>query len=88
MHHPTRLLTLGFTVVILLMIALAYIGVQSSGSGGSSVNRRVNHQLQKINLSIAEEDIRIIQELNPVRTPESSTREILITGEKLTYRNR
>ncbi len=50
MHHPTRLLTLGFTVVILLMIALAYIGVQSSGSGGSSVNRRVNHQLQKINL--------------------------------------
>jgi diguanylate cyclase (GGDEF)-like protein len=50
MHHPTRLLTLGFTVVILLMIALAYIGVQSSGSGGSSVNRRVNDQLQKISL--------------------------------------
>jgi diguanylate cyclase (GGDEF)-like protein len=50
MHYPTRLLTLGFTVVILLMIALAYLGLQSSGNGGFSVNRRVNDQLQKINL--------------------------------------
>ena len=50
MHHPTRLLTFGFTVVILLMIALAYIGVQSSGGGSSSVNQRVNEQIHKINL--------------------------------------
>jgi len=50
MHHPTRLLTLGFTVVILLMIALAYIGVQSSGGAGSNVNLQVNQQLSKINL--------------------------------------
>jgi len=38
--------------------------------------------LQKINLAIADEDIAIIQELNPVRTPETSTREILITGDE------
>jgi len=50
MHHPTRLLTLGFTVVILLMIALAYVGVQSTGSSGSNVNRRVDEQMTKINL--------------------------------------
>ncbi|MGI9309373.1 MAG: Rieske 2Fe-2S domain-containing protein [Gammaproteobacteria bacterium] len=39
-------------------------------------------KLQKINLAIAEEDIRIVQELNPVRTPESSTKEILIKGDE------
>lgn len=38
--------------------------------------------LQKINLSIADEDIRIVEELYPVRTPESSTREILVTGDE------
>ena len=38
--------------------------------------------LTNINLSIAEEDIRIIQELNPSRTPESSTKEILIVGDE------
>ncbi len=38
--------------------------------------------LQKINLAIADEDIGIIEELNPVRTPESSTREILISGDE------
>jgi phenylpropionate dioxygenase-like ring-hydroxylating dioxygenase large terminal subunit len=38
--------------------------------------------LQKINLDIADEDITIIQELNPVRTPETSTREILVSGDE------
>ena len=38
--------------------------------------------LQKVNLSIAEEDIRLIEELNPIRTPESSAREILVTGDE------
>jgi hypothetical protein len=33
-------------------------------------------------MSIAEEDIRIIQDLNPVRTPEASTKEILILGDE------
>jgi hypothetical protein len=38
--------------------------------------------LTNINLAIAEEDIRIIQELNPLRTPESTTKEILIVGDE------
>lgn len=52
MHHPTRLLTLGFAIVILLMIALAYMGFQSiNGSGnGPGSNQQVVAQLQKINL--------------------------------------
>jgi len=39
-------------------------------------------RLQKINLAIADEDIRIVEELNPARTPETSTKEILITGDE------
>ena len=39
-------------------------------------------RLVDINMAIAHEDIRIIEELNPVRTPESSTKEILITGDE------
>jgi diguanylate cyclase (GGDEF)-like protein len=50
MHHPTRLLILGFTIVILMMISLAYIGVQSSGGGGTGVGLRVAGQIEKINL--------------------------------------
>jgi diguanylate cyclase (GGDEF)-like protein len=50
MHHPTRLLTIGFGIVILLMIALAYTGFQSINSGGSQFNLQVAGQLQKINL--------------------------------------
>jgi phenylpropionate dioxygenase-like ring-hydroxylating dioxygenase large terminal subunit len=38
--------------------------------------------LQKINLAIADEDIRIVEELYPLRTPESSTREILVVGDE------
>ncbi|MGI9343172.1 MAG: Rieske 2Fe-2S domain-containing protein [Gammaproteobacteria bacterium] len=41
-----------------------------------------DERLQKINLAIADEDIRIVEELNPVRTPETSTKEILITGDE------
>ena len=50
MHHPTRLLTLGFTIVILMMIALSYMGFQSINDGGEQLNRQVAGQLQKINL--------------------------------------
>lgn len=39
-------------------------------------------RLQKINLAIAEEDIAVISELYPVRTPETSTKEILIVGDE------
>ena len=50
MHHPTRLLTLGFAIVILLMIALAYIGFQSLKDHGAGGNQQVARQLQKISL--------------------------------------
>lgn len=50
MHHPTRLLTLGFAIVILLMIALAYMGFQSINGNGPGGNQQVVEQLQKINL--------------------------------------
>jgi len=39
-------------------------------------------KLNKINLDIADEDIVVVQELYPRRTPESSTKEILITGDE------
>jgi phenylpropionate dioxygenase-like ring-hydroxylating dioxygenase large terminal subunit len=47
-------------------------------------------RLQKINLAIADEDIAIVSELYPVRTPQSSTREILISGDECIgeYRSR
>jgi diguanylate cyclase (GGDEF)-like protein len=50
MHHPTRLLTIGFAIIILLMIALSYMGFQSINGGGSKLNLQVAGQLQKINL--------------------------------------
>jgi diguanylate cyclase (GGDEF)-like protein len=50
MHHPTRLLTIGFAIVILLMIALSYMGFQSINGGSSKLNLHVAGQLQKINL--------------------------------------
>ena len=39
-------------------------------------------RLQSINLAIADEDISVISELYPVRTPESSTKEVLIIGDE------
>jgi phenylpropionate dioxygenase-like ring-hydroxylating dioxygenase large terminal subunit len=39
-------------------------------------------RIQKINLAIANEDIAVISYLNPVRTPEVSTKEILIVGDE------
>ena len=39
-------------------------------------------KLQQINLAIAEEDIAVVSELYPVRTPELSTKEILIVGDE------
>ena len=50
MHHPTRLLTIGFAIIILLMMALSYMGFQSINGGGSKLNLQVAGQLQKINL--------------------------------------
>lgn len=50
MHHPTRLLSIGFGIVILLMIALAYTGFQSINGGASQLNLQVARQLQKISL--------------------------------------
>ena len=48
MHHPTRLLTIGFAIIILLMIALSFMGFQSIQGGGSHLNLQVAEQLQKI----------------------------------------
>ena len=39
-------------------------------------------RIQKINLAIADEDIAVITALNPVRTPESSTKEVLVVGDE------
>lgn len=39
-------------------------------------------KINKINLDIADEDVTVIKELYPLRTPESSTKEILITGDE------
>ena len=50
MHHPTRLLTIGFATIIFLMIALSYMGFQSINGGDSKLNLKVAGQLQKINL--------------------------------------
>jgi phenylpropionate dioxygenase-like ring-hydroxylating dioxygenase large terminal subunit len=41
-----------------------------------------NERLRKINMAIAEEDIRVITRLNPVRTPEVSTKEVLVAGDE------
>jgi phenylpropionate dioxygenase-like ring-hydroxylating dioxygenase large terminal subunit len=41
-----------------------------------------DEKLQQINLAIADEDITVISELYPVRTPEVSTKEILTVGDE------
>jgi phenylpropionate dioxygenase-like ring-hydroxylating dioxygenase large terminal subunit len=41
-----------------------------------------DERLRKINMAIAEEDIAVITKLNPVRTPEGSTKEILSVGDE------
>ena len=41
-----------------------------------------DERIQQINLAIANEDIAVISHLNPVRTPEVSTKEILIVGDE------
>ena len=50
MHHPTRFLILGFATVILMMIALAFIGFQATRSGNDGINPQMTRQLEKINL--------------------------------------
>ena len=50
MHHPTRFLIYGFTIVILMMIALAIIAFHSTSGSNREVNLQVAHQLEKINL--------------------------------------
>ncbi len=50
MHHPTRLLSLGFAIVILMMIALAYLAFQSTRGNGSDITQQIELQIQKINL--------------------------------------
>ncbi|MBL8199736.1 MAG: aromatic ring-hydroxylating dioxygenase subunit alpha [Chromatiales bacterium] len=39
-------------------------------------------RMQQINMAIAEEDIAVITRLNPVRTPEASTKEVLVVGDE------
>lgn len=39
-------------------------------------------RMQQINLAIADEDIAVITKLNPVRTPETSTKEVLVVGDE------
>lgn len=39
-------------------------------------------RIQEINMAIADEDIGVITRLNPVRTPETSTKEILVVGDE------
>ena len=41
-----------------------------------------DEKLQQINLAVAEEDIAVVSELYPIRTPELSTKEILIVGDE------
>jgi len=50
MHHPTRFLLLGFATVILMMIALAFIGFQATHDSRNGGNLQVAAQLEKINL--------------------------------------
>lgn len=39
-------------------------------------------RMQQINMAIAEEDIAVITRLNPVRTPEAATKEVLVVGDE------
>ena len=41
-----------------------------------------DERMQQINMAIAHEDIKVVSELYPVRTPEVSTKEILINGDE------
>lgn len=45
-------------------------------------------RMRQINLAIAGEDITVITALNPVRTPESSTKEVLVVGDEAIGRYR
>jgi hypothetical protein len=45
-------------------------------------------RMRQINLAIADEDIAVITALNPVRTPESSTKEVLVVGDEAIGRYR
>jgi phenylpropionate dioxygenase-like ring-hydroxylating dioxygenase large terminal subunit len=45
-------------------------------------------RMRQINLAIAEEDIAVITRLNPARTPESSTKEVLVVGDEAIGRYR
>ena len=46
------------------------------------LDEKHDERLQQINLAITNEDIAVISQLNPVRTPEVSTKEILIVGDE------
>lgn len=48
--HPTRLLIYGFTVVILMMVSLAFIAFYSHDVGSRDANFEIRRQLEKINL--------------------------------------
>ena len=50
MHHPTRLLSYGFGIIILMMIVLAFLAFHSTSNNNSDVNLQVSRQLEKINL--------------------------------------
>jgi len=41
-----------------------------------------DQRIIEINMEIAQEDINVVHELYPVRTPESTTKEILVTGDE------
>lgn len=41
-----------------------------------------DERMRQINLAIADEDIAVIEELYPLRTPETSTRELLVVGDE------
>ena len=50
MHHPTRFLIYGFTLVIFMMIALSFIALHSPADSNREINAQVTHQLEKLNL--------------------------------------
>ena len=50
MHHPTRLLSYGFGIIILMMISLAFLAFHSTSNNDNEVNLQVSLQLEKINL--------------------------------------
>jgi phenylpropionate dioxygenase-like ring-hydroxylating dioxygenase large terminal subunit len=45
-------------------------------------------RMEQINMAIAGEDIAVVTQLNPVRTPESSTKEVLVVGDECIGRYR